>query len=268
MKYQTRRRLYSQNFLVNRELILKLIRKSSIGKNDTVIEIGSGSGMITQELLHISGRVIAVERDWNLYYYLLKKFRHAKNLKLYRANFLDFNLPKHPYNVFANIPFAITSDIMRKLTSDDSFKEGYLIMQKEAAEKFIGIPYAEKNTMMAILLKPFFEIGVVWRFNRSDFIPGPSVDIIMVKIKRVENSVIETKDSELYRDFVVYNYSRKKVGYWTFEDWIRRFNYFVDNVDANHKHIISVKAKRFLEVQSKIVKIRRSRVDKNWRKFI
>ena len=255
MRYRTRRRLYSQNFLVNRELTSKLIRRSSIGKNNTVLEIGPGKGIITQELLTVAGRVIAVERDWNLYHFLLRRFRNVNNVELHCTNFLDFNLLKCPYKLFSNIPFAITADIVRKLTSDGNFVEGYLIIQKEAAEKFIGMPYATKNTMMAILIKPFFEMDVVWRFNESDFVPRPNVDSVLLRIKRIEEPVIEKSMSDIYKDFVVYGFSRKKVGKWSFGEWMRRFEYFVRKVSPEQKRIVRQKARKFLADQSKNQKI-------------
>ena len=128
MLYKQRRRLYSQNNLVNPKLIAKLIRKSSLGKNDKVIEIGPGRGIITQELLKVAGRVTAIELDRKLYFHLKEKYKNAKNLELIRGDFLNFRMPPYSYKVFSNIPFNITSGVLRKLTDDDNFLEAYIFI--------------------------------------------------------------------------------------------------------------------------------------------
>lgn len=73
MLYKVRRKLLSQNFLYNKVLINLLVRNSSIGLNDTVVEIGSGKGFITSELLKVAKKIIAIELDGKLFLHL-KKF--------------------------------------------------------------------------------------------------------------------------------------------------------------------------------------------------
>ena len=121
MRYKQRSKIYSQNTLVDPKLVAELIRKSSIGKKDTVVEIDAGRGIITRELIRVAGKVIAVEIDKELCLDLKNKFRNIKNLELICGDFLKFKLPLYHYKVFANIPFIITSDVIRKLTSDNNF---------------------------------------------------------------------------------------------------------------------------------------------------
>lgn len=267
MLYKVRRRLYSQNFLRNPKLVAKLIRLSSIGKNDTVLEVGPGKGNITQELLKVVRKVIAVELDEKLHFYLKNKFKSAKNLELIRDDFLSFRLPPYPYKVFANIPFVITADTIKKLTSDENFQEGYLIVQKEAAKKFIGKPLDSKNQMMSTLLKPWFDIDIFWKFNRSDFVPRPHVDAAMIQIKRVKNPLIEDKYKDLYEDFIVYIYNRSKIAKLEFSDTLELFDNFLKDSNPNQKRVVIQEAQRIQKLQGSIQKIHRTRTDRNWRKF-
>ena len=210
MRYKKRRGSYSQNFFRSPKLVRKLIRYSSIDKNDIVLEIGAGRGIITQELLKIAGKVIAIEVDKKLCLHLKEKFKYAKNLELIQGDFLNFGLPPYPYKVFANIPFIITADIIRKLTSDDNFREGYLIVQKEAAKKFIGKPIDSRNQMMSMLLYPWFEISIFWKFKKHDFIPRPGVDCVMIDIKRRDKPILSRSDSRMYKDFILYLYNKER----------------------------------------------------------
>ena len=131
MKKQ-KRKLLSQNFLHSRKLVKKLIRSSSIGKADLVIEIGAGKGIITQELLQRAKNVTSIELDTHWYNYLHNKFKDTPELKLYNADFLNFPLPNTSYKVFANIPFSIEGKIIRKLIDAKNPPEDcFLIMMKE-----------------------------------------------------------------------------------------------------------------------------------------
>src|SRR3990172_4254924 len=95
--YWLRRRLYSQNFFTNRELIQKLIRSSSISSKDTVLEIGAGSGFITRELAKVAGKVVALEIDSSL----ASRLPKLKNVIPVCLSITDFPLPDTPYKVFS-----------------------------------------------------------------------------------------------------------------------------------------------------------------------
>jgi 23S rRNA (adenine-N6)-dimethyltransferase len=249
MLYKVRRRLYSQNFLRNPKLVNKLVGTSSIGKKDTVIEIGPGTGKITSKLLQSARKVIAVEIDKKLFLFLNQKFRYAKDLELIRGDFLEFKLPKFPYKIFANLPFNMTSDVIRRLTSDNNFVDGYLIVQKEAAKRFIGKPFDSKNSMISLLLNPRYAISVHSYFIRSDFIPKPSVDTIMIRILKKARPEIDRNNAELYRDFVVYNYDRLNFADLDFKKVTKKFNNFSRWAKKEEIKKVSLKAKKYLDHQ-------------------
>ncbi len=183
-KYQGRTLPFSisQNFLTGSSVIHRLLRKTDITKSDTVLEIGAGKGHITAALLEKSSRVIAVEIDPKLTEYLKKKFEKAENLTLVQGDFLKTPLPNTPYKVFANIPFSHTTEIVRKLTSTQNPPvEAWLTMEKGAAKRFCGKPGESLNSL---LLKPFFDLEVVWHFCREDFHPAPRVDTVLLHIAK------------------------------------------------------------------------------------
>lgn len=265
--YKLRRRLYSQNFLRNPELVTKLIRNSSIGPKDLVLEIGPGNGTITAELIKVTGRIIAVEIDEKLASYLNNKFRYSKNLEIVNSDFLSFNAPNYPYKVFANIPFNITANIIRKLTEDKNFQEGYLVGQKEAAKKFVGKPYDDKNSMMAALLKPWFDISVYHKFSRRDFIPFPNVDAVMIRIQRLQLPVVPYFELDIYKDFIMYTFNREKIVRMDIEEILNKYSHFMRGSGDKEKTLVRNKAREMRFAQEKIIKIHRTRNDKNWRRF-
>lgn len=196
---------YSQNFLKSRSLVDKLINKCDIGPDDIIYEIGPGKGVITERLAQRCCQVIAIEKDSLLVNALRARFAMTANVRLHEGDFLDYRLPGGHYKVFANIPFSITSAIVTRLTTapvppDDT----YLIVQKEAAEKFLGEP---RESLYAILLKPRFAIELLHSFRRSDFVPAPRVDVVMLRLRKRGPPLVSHNEMSLFRDFVIYSFT-------------------------------------------------------------
>jgi 23S rRNA (adenine-N6)-dimethyltransferase len=113
------------------------------------------------------------------------------------------------YKVFANIPFAATSDIVRRLyLSSNPPRDCYLVLQKEAADRFQGLP---RETLFSLLLKPWFKTAVIHRFERADFCPVPRVDVVFLRTTRNEPPAIPWQLSESWRDFIAFAFGRGKV---------------------------------------------------------
>lgn len=287
---------YSQNFLKDKNLVASLLSKSSITKNDTVFDIGAGQGIITDELIKVSGKVIAFEIDKNLCEKLSQRLKDNKTVEVKTGNFLDFPLPNYPYKVFSNIPFNITSAVIKKLTeAPNPPLDTYLILQKEAAKKFLGKPYDVKNSQLATQLKAWFDMTIVHNFGKDDFFPKPMVDIVLMRIEKRNSPLINPTDKQLYDDFVTYTYNQfqpnvteglsrvigrdnmtklaKLVGFKPsdkpseLEDngWYGIFDYFIKNVDENHKRIVRGSFALLRKQQQSLQKINRTRLDKNWK---
>lgn len=170
----------SQNFLTSRKTIERLLNKTDIASDDIVLEIGAGKGHITKSLSNRCKNVITYEIDKRLYDYLKPQLN--ANVNLICADFLGAPLPKTPYKVFANIPFSKTTAIIKKLTASDPLPlDMWLVMEKGAARRFCGVP---KDNLHSLLLKPFFETKIVYQFNRNDFHPAPSVDVVLMELKQ------------------------------------------------------------------------------------
>ncbi len=196
--YKHRRKVLSQNFIYNRSLINKLVRGSSIASKDTVLEIGPGKGFITAEVLSIARQVIAVELDPKLILHLQRFYEDNPRLDLYLADFLNFRLPKGSYKVFANTPFSIEGKVIRKLLDDDNSPEdSYLIIRRDLAERL-----SKDSTLFSVKYKPWFEFSIYHHLKRSDFIPQPSMDCVMWRMKKKEDPFIPLSEKQRYQHFV------------------------------------------------------------------
>jgi 23S rRNA (adenine-N6)-dimethyltransferase len=210
----------AQNFLRSPKLVRRLVGMSSIGPSDTVYEIGPGNGIITAALASVARQVIAIEKDPELVRRLRERFRSLENVEIVEKDFLAYSFRRVPsltvgrqtrtseYKIFANIPYNITAQILRKILYERSdIDEGYLILQKEAAKRFSGSP---KETLFSIMAKPFFEFQILSQLRRTDFRPVPNVDSLLLSIKRRTRPLIETRDVAPYREFVQYGFGRWK----------------------------------------------------------
>ena len=195
----------SQNFLTSTKLVEEIVNKAHFKHNLSILEIGSGKGIITDELIK-KYSVTALELDNKLYLNLVEKYKD-KNVTIINEDILKYEFDKD-YNVFSNIPFNITTDILNKLLKDNHIFDIYLIMQYEPFLRFstnneLYLPYKY------LLFKPFYKMDIVHKFNSSDFNPKPNARIILASFIRLDNPDISFNDIDLYLDFISYLFTKK-----------------------------------------------------------
>lgn len=191
----------SQNFLTSARVIDGLLRLTTITRADHVWEIGAGKDHITRQLLKTAGRVTAVEIDPALYRRLAGQMAAEKDLHLIHGDFLRTPLPQSkPYKVFANIPFHLTSAIVKKLTTAPCPPtEAWLIMERGAAMRFAGRP---GETLSSVLVKPYFHVRIAKHLRRENFHPMPSVDIAVLHLKRKDAPDLSPERRTAFEAFV------------------------------------------------------------------
>ncbi|NMB69699.1 23S ribosomal RNA methyltransferase Erm [candidate division WWE3 bacterium] len=192
----------TQNFLTNSQLIKDLINCTDISSEDIVIDIGAGKGILSRELAKVCKKVISVEYDGALYEELKKNLNSVGNIELKNESILEMSLPESNYKVFSNIPFNITSRIINKLILGKSRPESaYLVVQKEAAQRFMG---EGEGYLVSTLIKPYYYLRIIHEFQPTDFNPSPGVDVVMLAMTKRPEPLIKDQDRELYDDFVAY----------------------------------------------------------------
>lgn len=221
-----KRRLLSQNFLKDPSLVAHLVGLANFGPKDTVIDIGAGHGIITSELAKCCGKVIAVEIDSELGFKLQHTFANRVNVEIVISDIRQFSLPNYDYKVFANIPFHITADIVYKLLYySNPPAESYLILPKEAAQKFAGLPH---ETQFSVLAKPWFEFIFLQGLDRSGFSPEPDIDVSLIKITKRGVPLVSPDEEALYKRFIKFAFGAWKKdlktslsSLFTYQQWKR-----------------------------------------------
>ncbi|PRD45585.1 rRNA adenine N-6-methyltransferase family protein [Sphingobacterium haloxyli] len=176
-------RFTGQHFTIDTILIKDAIRLADVQKKDIVLDIGAGSGFLTAHLVKHSTNVIAIENDNRLVSELRSKFRTNKNVVIAGVDYRKFLVPQKSFKVVSNIPFALTSEILKSLmyTNIEFFNQGCVIMQLEPAQKLVRKKYFNPHI---VFYHTFFELRVVYELNPESFMPPPTVKSALVKISK------------------------------------------------------------------------------------
>ena len=204
---------HSQHFLRNPRLIAELIGHSNIRRGDLVIDIGAGSGAITAVLARRCRQVLAYENEPGILNKLQQNMRRHKNVKVIAQDFLQAKLPDEPYKVFANIPFHLSADIVRKLTNNDETHTPqaiYLIVQKQFAQKIVPSD-RHFTSQLGTQLAPWWQTRIRRPLRRTDFTPPPAVDTVLLELKPRPEPLLSTLERDKYQSFVAKCYASQKV---------------------------------------------------------
>ncbi len=193
-----------QNFLVDPTHRARIVGAADLTVDDTVLEIGPGPGVLTELIAAAAGRVLAVELDDRLIPFLHERFAAQPNVTIVHGDILKIDLSAltedKPYKVVANLPYYITSAVIRHLLESKSPPEVLVLtVQREVAERMVAQP---PNMSLLALGVQFYCTGrIVAKVPAGAFYPAPKVDSAVVRLDRLLTPV--AKDVEACRFFDV-----------------------------------------------------------------
>ncbi|MFA6520123.1 MAG: 16S rRNA (adenine(1518)-N(6)/adenine(1519)-N(6))-dimethyltransferase RsmA [Candidatus Paceibacterota bacterium] len=187
-----------QNFLKSEMALHKIIEAGEVTPRDVILEIGPGKGALTSKLLEKAGKVIAVEKDRELFDLLKTKFEKeisSGKLNLINDDILKFNtsaqsLGPRAYKIIANIPYNITGAILKKfLTAENQPSLMVLMVQNEVAQRIVTRD--GKESILSISVKAYGEPKMVMKVGKRYFSPAPKVDSAIISIKNISRQFFE-----------------------------------------------------------------------------
>lgn len=189
-------RRLGQHFLVSGDVLLKIIAAADLKPTDAVLEIGPGTGTLTRALAERAGQVIAVEKDERLFNALDEELEKEgiANVRLIHGDILKlltFNFKlETPYKVVANIPYYLTSRLIRRLLEANPPPQEILLMiQKEVAERIVAAP--PRMNLLAIAVQAYAIPEILLSIPPDAFRPRPKVHSALIRLSGISNRFFE-----------------------------------------------------------------------------
>lgn len=196
---------YGQNFLIDANILEKIIRLSEITKDDCVIEIGPGIGTMTQYLAESAGKVIAIEIDRHLIPILEETLKEYKNVTIMNEDVLKVDIKKiveeknngNPIKVVANLPYYITTPIVMGLfESGVPLQDITIMVQKEVAERMQVGPGSKDYGALSLAVQYYARPEVLLQVPGTCFMPRPAVGSAVIRLKRYEKPPVTAQDEK------------------------------------------------------------------------
>lgn len=201
---------HGQHFLRSPAFIAELIGHSNLRAQDTVIDIGAGSGAITAVLARRTAHVIAYENEPHAFAKLREHMANYPNVEVRQEDFLTAELPKTSYKVFSNIPFHLSSSIVRKLVGAKVPPVSiYLIVQKQFAVKLLTTG-DHFHAALGMAIAPWWTVRIRRPLRRSDYTPPPAVDTVLIEIKPRPEPLLPIEAQGRYMHFIEQCYAEPR----------------------------------------------------------
>ena len=206
MRHSIPKKSLGQNFLIDDNVVRKIINTFSPSPDELVVEIGPGEGALTHYLDALGVETIAYEIDQDMVAFLKNKFRDTEVITFKNKDILESDFERiaadhdKPIRVLGNIPYNITSPIIFHLIHYRQFIQDALLMtQKEVAERMAAEPDSKKYGILSVLLQTYAEVTYEFTVSRNVFRPRPQVSSGMVSLRWHEKWSQHIPDVDLYR---------------------------------------------------------------------
>ena len=191
-----------QNFLIDKNIISKIIKIGNINKNKIIMEIGAGYGNLTQSIISMNPKKIyAIEKDKKLSLFLKKKFENINNIKIINRDFLDLineNFNDSNVIVFGNLPYNISTQILASLIMLKKWPPWYdvliLMFQKEVADRIIAKTKTKEFGRLSVLSNWRLEIQKHFDISKNCFYPKPKINSTLLSFKPKKNNLLNLKN--------------------------------------------------------------------------
>lgn len=206
-KFRFKKSLGQNFFIGNRE---ELINLTDFCEDDTILEVGTGTGDITKEIAKRVKRIISYEIDERLKEIINENIIFYKNIEIKFLDFLKEDTFPEKARFFSNLPYSLSTEILKKCTKINGLVDGYFMIQKELGERILSKEGSKSYGAISIFLQTFFDLKPIKLFSKNNFYPRPEVDSIFVYFKRKRSW---EEKFESYEKFLkeIFSKRRKKI---------------------------------------------------------
>ncbi len=214
------RKSMGQNFLADANIVNKIISSASVQKDDVVVEIGPGLGVITQAAAMLAKRVIALELDRGLPPILEETLQGLDNVHIVIGDAMETNFDNMvkgvadhsgQYKIIANLPYYITTPlIMHLIKSRFNISLCVVMVQQEVAERMAALPGGKDYGALSVAVQYYTEVQYLFKVPGTVFIPRPEVDSAVVMLVRRSVPPVKTPDEELFFKIVRGSFGQRR----------------------------------------------------------
>ncbi|MDF9407092.1 16S rRNA (adenine(1518)-N(6)/adenine(1519)-N(6))-dimethyltransferase RsmA [Pelotomaculum isophthalicicum JI] len=191
------RKSLGQNFLIDSNIINKIIEAADLSAGDLVVEIGPGLGALTARIARSAGKVLAVEVDRGLLPLLAEVVEGAGDVEIIHGNALEidfdnlvliktggrFGRGSGQYKLVANLPYYITSPLLINILQERyNLSRMVVMVQSEVADRLGAAPGTKDYGVLSVIVQYFTDVKVLFRVPRTVFYPSPAVDSAVVRL--------------------------------------------------------------------------------------
>ena len=200
-------RRLGQNYLIDKTARDLIVNSADLCRSDTVLEVGPGSGFLTEALIPRAGKVIAIEKDPRLVNLLKRKHKGNRRLRIIEGDVLKAKLPDFD-KVVCSPPYYISSRLVLLLISK-RFRRAVLTLQKEFAERLAAKPGSPNYGRISVMVQHRSSVELAGVIRRNSFRPVPKVDsaVVVIRKKRPEVSV---ESEQLFSDLVRFFFTQRR----------------------------------------------------------
>lgn len=230
-----------QNFLIDNNVVQNIIESANINKNDLIIEIGPGLGVLTSRLINKSNNVIAIELDKKMVNIITDRFRDKNNLEIINEDILKVDLKElikkqkertkiDKVKVVANLPYYISTPIIMKLLEQKlGIDEIIVMVQKEVAERLISKTGNRLSGAITYAIEYYSEAEKIIEVPKESFIPSPKVESEVIKLKIRETPKVYVKDEKLLFNLIQKSFSQRRK---TLVNALINYNFVKNKIEA------------------------------------
>ncbi|MBQ2281690.1 MAG: ribosomal RNA small subunit methyltransferase A [Kiritimatiellae bacterium] len=211
----TPNKVLGQNFLIDRNILDSIVEVSETGPEYSVLEVGPGLGVLTEQLMLHSKHVTAVEKDSGLYRILSERWGSEEKLTLIHGDALE--VPLHEIyaagvtRLISNLPYSVgVRVVLDSALCDNPPDVMVLLLQKEVCERFAAKPGTADMGIVSVLLQRLYKVTLVRNVKPTCFYPQPDVTSTIVKLKRHNDYPMDQAESKYFTEFVKLAFSHRR----------------------------------------------------------
>jgi len=204
-----------QNYLIDKNILLKIEKIAELSPSDLVIEVGTGFGFLTTFLSERVENIITIEKDKSVYDHVEQKFRELQNVRFINEDALDINfgdiIGDNKFKFISNLPYSVASQIIFGLFEySDSFINLVIMVQKEVGQRICSEPGSKQYGLFSVIVQSYFDVQIGHSVSPNSFWPKPDVDSVIIKMVPRKEKIVSEQSRLLFNEVVKKSFQTRR----------------------------------------------------------